>query len=59
MVDTVLLRRFETADASLHFKNVGRFRSVRVGRSYRALGVESPDGGVSWFWIGTMPTTTS
>jgi len=37
---------------SLHFKQVGRFRSVRVGRRYRALGVEVPDG-ISWFWIGT------
>jgi len=37
---------------SLHFKKVGRFRSVRVGNHYRALGVESP-GGIVWFWIGT------
>jgi len=37
---------------SLRFKQVGRFRSVRVGRRYRALGVEVEDG-VSWFWIGT------
>jgi len=37
---------------SLRFKQVGRFRAVRVGRRYRALGVEVEDG-VSWFWIGT------
>jgi len=37
---------------SLQFKTLGRFRSVRVGLRYRALGVEVPDG-VSWFWIGT------
>ncbi|MGB7756540.1 MAG: hypothetical protein WBL23_10790 [Salinisphaera sp.] len=37
---------------SLHFKQIGRFRSVRVGIRYRALGVEVPDG-VTWFWIGT------
>ena len=37
---------------SLHFKKVGRFVSVRVGHSYRALGVEAPDG-VLWFWIGS------
>ena len=37
---------------SLQFKAVGRFRSVRVGLHYRALGVEVSDG-VSWFWIGT------
>ena len=37
---------------SLHFKQVGLFRSVRVGYHYRALGVDIPDG-VLWFWIGT------
>ena len=40
---------------SLHFKKVkGRdgLWSVRVGRSYRALAVEVPDG-LQWFWIGT------
>lgn len=37
---------------SLHFKRVGRFWSVRVGRNYRALGVDAPDG-VVWFWIGS------
>lgn len=37
---------------SLHLKKVGRYWSVRVGRRYRALGVEI-EGGVLWFWIGT------
>jgi hypothetical protein len=37
---------------SLHFKKVGRFWSARVGRHYRAVAVEAPDGLV-WFWIGT------
>jgi hypothetical protein len=37
---------------SLHFKKVGRFWSVRVSGSYRALAVESADGLV-WFWIGS------
>ncbi len=39
---------------SLHFKSVcrGRFRSVRVGLHYRALGISVPNG-VQWFWIGT------
>ncbi len=37
---------------SLHLKRIGRFWSVRVGRRYRALAVESADGPV-WFWIGT------
>jgi hypothetical protein len=37
---------------SLHLKKVGRFWSVRVGRRYRAVGVDAPDG-LLWFWIGT------
>jgi len=37
---------------SLHFKRLGRFWSVRVGRSYRAVGVDAADG-IVWFWIGT------
>jgi hypothetical protein len=37
---------------SLHFKKVGDYWSVRVGRNYRALAVESSEGMV-WFWIGS------
>ena len=38
--------------ASLHFKKVGKYCSVRVGRKHRALGVGIPEG-VLWFWIGS------
>ena len=37
---------------SVHFKNVGRMWSARVGNHYRALAVES-DAEFVWFWIGT------
>ena len=37
---------------SLHFKQVGRYWSVRVGRYYRAVAVPVEDG-MLWFWIGT------
>ena len=37
---------------SLHFKQIGKLWSVRVGISYRALGADQPEG-VVWFWIGT------
>jgi len=37
---------------SLHFKKIGKYRSVRVRRRYRALDVEAPEGLV-WFWIGS------
>ncbi|MDD2904336.1 MAG: hypothetical protein PHU44_18060 [Syntrophales bacterium] len=37
---------------SLHFKRVGRYRAVRVGLFYRALGVNIAEG-ILWFWIGS------
>ena len=37
---------------SLHFKNVGRYWSARVGMDFRAVAVKADDGFV-WFWIGT------
>jgi hypothetical protein len=37
---------------SLHFKKVGPYYSVRVGRSCRALAAETHDG-LLWFWIGS------
>ena len=36
---------------SLRLKQVGQFCSVRVGRRYRALGIECTEG-IIWFWIG-------
>jgi hypothetical protein len=49
-----LLLEQNPAHPSLHFKavNHGRFRSVRVGLYYRALGIPVSEG-VQWFWIGT------
>ena len=38
--------------SSLHLKKVGKYWSARIGRRYRALGVEVEEGLV-WFWIGT------
>ncbi len=36
---------------SLHLKKVGRYWSVRVGKKYRAFGIEIEEG-IIWFWIG-------
>ena len=36
---------------SLHFKKIGKYRTVRVGLQYRALAVETGDD-LLWFWIG-------
>ncbi|HXI13724.1 MAG TPA: hypothetical protein VNM92_13935 [Thermoanaerobaculia bacterium] len=36
---------------SLHLKKAGGYRSVRVGRGYRALGKDVDDG-ILWGWIG-------
>ena len=46
------LLKADPTHPSLHLKRVGRYRSVRVGLRYRALGVDVPDG-VLWFWIGS------
>ncbi|MEH2397168.1 hypothetical protein [Nostoc sp.] len=46
------LLKSDPSHPSLHFKKVGKYWSVRVGRNYRALGVEVKDG-ILWFWIGT------
>jgi len=37
---------------SLYLKKTGIYWSVRVGRRYRAVGVEVKEG-LLWFWIGT------
>ena len=37
---------------SLHFKQIDRLWSVRVGKHYRALGIAERDG-IVWFWIGS------
>ena len=36
---------------SLHFKNVGRYWSARVGDFYRAVAIQDGDDFI-WFWIG-------
>ena len=37
---------------SLHFKEVGKFWSVRIGLNHRALAIEDGDDFI-WVWIGT------
>ena len=38
---------------SLHFKQVlDSIVTVRVGRDYRAVGVQREPGAILWFWIG-------
>jgi hypothetical protein len=34
------------------FKQIGKLWSVRVGKQYRALGLDKKDA-IVWFWIGT------
>jgi hypothetical protein len=40
---------------SLHFKKVGKFWSVRVGMSHRALAVQD---GEDFIWVGSVPMMT-
>lgn len=37
---------------SLHFKQIGKVWSARVGIGYRALAIRSGDDWI-WFWIGS------
>jgi hypothetical protein len=40
---------------SLHFKRVHPTQpmfSVRIGRDYRAVGIQREAGAILWFWIG-------
>jgi hypothetical protein len=46
------LLKEDPLNPSLHFKKIARFRSVRVGLFYRALGV-THESSIAWFWIGT------
>ena len=52
--DNFALLKKDAAHPSLQFKSVnhGKYRSVRVGLHYRALGVPVAEG-VQWFWIGS------
>ena len=49
--ENFLLLKENPHHPSLHLKQVGRYWSVRVGSSFRALGVDAADG-IVWFWIG-------
>jgi len=46
------LLKADSHHPSLHFKKVGDYWSVRVGRGYRALATEVDDG-LLWGWIGS------
>lgn len=50
--ENVALLRTNPHHPALHFKQAARFCSVRVGRSWQALGVADGDD-IVWFWIGS------
>jgi len=57
VVQQAAMRSFELLKSdpghpSLHFERVGKFWSVRVGISYRALAVKDGED-FTWVWIGT------
>ena len=37
---------------SLRLKRIEELWSVRVGKHYRAIGIDAPDG-IQWIWIGS------
>jgi mRNA-degrading endonuclease RelE of RelBE toxin-antitoxin system len=45
------LLKKDSQHPSLQLKRVGKYWSVRIGRKYRAVGVEA-EAGLIWFWIG-------
>lgn len=38
--------------SSLRFKRIDDLWSVRIGKHYRAVGIDAP-GGIQWIWIGS------
>ncbi len=46
------LLRQDSRHPSLHFKNLGKVWSARVGGHFRALAI-AVDGGYQWIWIGS------
>jgi mRNA-degrading endonuclease HigB of HigAB toxin-antitoxin module len=46
------LLKIDSQHPSLQFKKVDKYWSVRIGKKYRAVGVEAK-AGLIWFWIGT------
>jgi len=36
---------------SLHLKRVDELWSARIGKHYRAIGIDAPNG-IQWIWIG-------
>jgi hypothetical protein len=46
------LLKADPSHSSLHFKKIGKYRTIRVGLHYRAIAVEVPEG-LLWFWIGS------
>ena len=46
------LLKADVRHPSLHFKQIERYYSVRIGLRYHALAVEVEDG-LLWFWIGS------
>jgi hypothetical protein len=37
---------------SLQLKRIEELWSVRVGKHYRAIGIDAPDG-IQWIWVGS------
>jgi hypothetical protein len=54
-VAAYLLFRENPWHPSLHFKQVHAVQpimSVRIGRDYRAVGIQREPGAILWYWIG-------
>ena len=48
----IRLLKIDSTHPSLKFKKIIKLWPARVGRKYRALGLDKGDA-VAWFWIGS------
>ena len=57
--ETFFLLKDDPNNPSLQIINVGRYWSIRIGKKYRALGIELDKDGLLWCWIGSFSDYTS
>jgi hypothetical protein len=53
--ETFSLLKDDPNNPSLQLIIVGRYWSIRIGKKYRALGIELDKSGLLWCWVGSFP----
>jgi hypothetical protein len=52
--ETFSLLKDDPNNPSLQLVVVGRYWSIRIGKKYRALGIELDNEGLLWCWVGSF-----